>query len=57
LARGLKEGAVGLAEVRLDFPGKKEALEKVEALRKRIIAGEIHVPSNAADLAAFKAAP
>ncbi|MHB8877081.1 MAG: BMP family lipoprotein [Myxococcaceae bacterium] len=57
LAQGLKEGGVGLAEVRGEFPGKAEALVKVEALRQRIIAGEIRVPSNAADLAAFKASP
>jgi basic membrane protein A and related proteins len=41
---GLKEGAVGLAPVRLDFPGKEEALRKVEALKAKIIAGEIQVP-------------
>ncbi|MDC0712015.1 BMP family ABC transporter substrate-binding protein [Stigmatella sp. ncwal1] len=42
---GLKEGGVGLAPVRLDFPGKEEALRKVEALKAQIIAGEIQVPA------------
>lgn len=56
-ALGLKEGGVGYAEVRIDFPGKQEALEKVEALRRRIIAGEIKVPSNPTELAEFKVAP
>jgi basic membrane protein A len=54
---GLKEDAVAYAEVRLDFPGKKEALEKVEALRKRVVAGEIQVPANLAELASFRASP
>src|SRR5712692_5986305 len=54
---GLKEDAVWYAEVRLDFPGKKEALERVEGLRKRVVAGEIQVPSNLAELASFRAPP
>ncbi|NPC83585.1 BMP family ABC transporter substrate-binding protein, partial [Pyxidicoccus fallax] len=53
---GLKENGVGMAEVRLDFPGKAEALQKVETLRKRVIAGEIQVPAVPADLASFQAA-
>ncbi len=57
VARGLKEDGVGLAVVRLDFPGKLEALAKLEALRQRVVSGELHVPSNAAELAAFKAQP
>lgn len=54
---GMKEGGVTYAEVRLDFPGKAEALQKVEALRQKVAAGEIKVPTNAAELAAFKLAP
>ena len=54
---GLKEGGVGYAEVRLDFPGKAEALAKVEAIRQKIVSGELKVPSNLADLATFKAVP
>ncbi len=54
---GLKEGGVGYAEVRLDFPGKAEALQKVEALRQRIISGELKVPSTMAELSAFQTAP
>ncbi|MFP2961808.1 BMP family protein [Myxococcus sp. 1LA] len=53
---GLKENGVGMAEVRVDFPGKAEALQKVEALRQRIIAGSIQVPALPADLASFQAA-
>ncbi len=45
-ALGLKDNAVSYAEVRVDFPGKAEALARVEALRARIIAGELKVPSN-----------
>ena len=41
---GLKEGAVGYADVRLDFPGKADALQKVEALRRRVVAGEAQGP-------------
>jgi len=52
---GLKEGGVSFAEVRLDFPGKAEALKKVEALRQKVMNGEIKVPTNAAELATFKA--
>lgn len=55
IALGLKEGAVAYAEVRNDFPGKAEALAKVEALRAKIIAGELKVPSNLPELEAFKA--
>jgi basic membrane protein A len=44
-ALGLKENAVALAPVRIDFPGKAEALAKVDELRKQIVAGQIQVPS------------
>ena len=54
---GLKEGGVGLAPVRVDFPGKAEALAKVEALRQQIIAGKIVVPATLEQLAAAKAKP
>jgi basic membrane protein A and related proteins len=50
---GVKEGAVTYAEVRNDFPNKAEALARIEALRQKIIAGEIKVPSNIAELEAF----
>jgi basic membrane protein A len=56
-ALGLKEGGVGYAEVRLDFPGKAEALARVEAIRQKIVSGEIKVPANTGELAAFRAAP
>ncbi|MBN1206940.1 MAG: BMP family ABC transporter substrate-binding protein [Myxococcaceae bacterium] len=54
---GLKEGGVGYAEVRLDFPGKAEALQKVEALRQRINSGELKVPGTMDEFAAFQATP
>ncbi|MHB8418943.1 MAG: BMP family lipoprotein [Myxococcales bacterium] len=41
---GLAEGGVGLAPVRVDFPGKAAALARVEALRQAIVAGTIQVP-------------
>ncbi|WP_422723939.1 BMP family lipoprotein [Hyalangium rubrum] len=45
VSMGLKEGGIALAPVRLDFPGKEEALSKVEALKAKIIAGELEVPT------------
>ncbi|NVJ09965.1 BMP family ABC transporter substrate-binding protein, partial [Myxococcus sp. AM001] len=53
---GLKENGVGMAQVRVDFPGKAEALQKVEALRQRIVAGTLQIPAVPADLASFQAA-
>ncbi|MBU8900685.1 BMP family ABC transporter substrate-binding protein [Corallococcus sp. H22C18031201] len=53
---GLKESGVGMADVRVDFPGKAEALQKVEALRQRIVAGQLSVPGTQAELASFQAA-
>jgi basic membrane protein A and related proteins len=57
LVLGLKEGGVGYAPVRLDFPGKAEALAKVEALGKRVAAGELKVPASLPALAEFKVQP
>jgi basic membrane protein A len=54
---GVKEDGVGYAEVRIDFPGKSEALDRVETLRRKIIAGEIKVPANLGQLSSFKASP
>ena len=54
VALGLRENAVVLAEVRLDFPDKEAVLAKVEALRKRIVQGELVVPSTLQALANFK---
>jgi len=51
---GLKEGGVTYAPVRVEFPKRAEALEKVEQLRAQIVAGEIQVPSHPSQL---KAAP
>jgi basic membrane protein A len=56
-ALGVKEQGVSYAEVRIDFPGKAEALQRVEALRQKIVLGEIKVPSNIAELSSFKAPP
>ncbi len=52
-ALGLKDGAVAYAPVTVDFPGKAEALAKVEALRAAIVEGKLKVPSNLAELDAF----
>ena len=57
VAMGLKEGGVGYAEVRVDFPKKAEAIQKVEALLLKVAAGEIQVPASMAELATFKPAP
>ena len=54
---GLKEGGVTYAPVRVDFPGKTEALQKVEELRAKIVAGEIQVPTHPSQLSAAPAKP
>jgi basic membrane protein A and related proteins len=54
---GLKEGGVSYAPVRVDFPGKAEALQKVEELRAKIVSGEIQVPTNPSQLSTAPAKP
>ncbi len=54
---GLKEGGVTYADVHIDFEGKQEALAKVEALRRDVVEGRLHVPATQDQLAQFKAAP
>ncbi|EPX60732.1 ABC transporter [Cystobacter fuscus DSM 2262] len=51
---GLKEGGVTYAPVRVEFPGREAALQKVEELRAKIVAGEIEVPSHPSQLAPAK---
>ncbi len=46
LSLGLREGGIAHAPVRLDFPGKDEALRKLEELKAKIISGEIKVPTH-----------
>ncbi len=46
LSLGLREGGITYAPVRLDFPGKDDALRKLEELKAKIIAGEIKVPTH-----------
>ena len=53
LTMGLKEGGVGYAPVRVALTDKDALLARVEALRAKVVAGEIKVPSNPADLGAF----
>ncbi|MBM7114516.1 BMP family lipoprotein [Archangium primigenium] len=43
---GLKEGGITLAPVRLDFPGKAEALGALADFQAKIIAGDIRVPTH-----------
>jgi basic membrane protein A len=50
---GLKEGGVTYAPVRVDFPEKAAVLAKVEALREKVVAGKVKVPSNVGELDAF----
>jgi basic membrane protein A len=52
---GLKEGGVTYAPVRVEFPGKAEALQKVEELRGKVISGEIQVPTHPSQLTAAPA--
>jgi basic membrane protein A len=54
---GLKDGGVGYAEIRVDFPGKAEAIQKVEALRARVNSGELKVPATMDELTAFQPTP
>lgn len=42
---GLKENGVGYAPVRVALPVKAALLERVEALRARIVSGELRVPT------------
>jgi basic membrane protein A len=46
LTLGLKEGGIAYAPVRLDFPGKPDALRKLEELKAKIISGELQVPTH-----------
>jgi basic membrane protein A len=39
--------------VRVDFPGKAEALEKVEAMRRAIVEGRLRPPATRAELERF----
>ncbi len=52
---GLKEGGVTYAPVRVEFPGKAEALQKVEELRAKIVSGELQVPTHPSQLPAAAA--
>ncbi len=45
ISMGLQEGGVNYAPIVIDFPNKAAALERVESLRAKVIAGEIKVPS------------
>ncbi|HYO74561.1 MAG TPA: BMP family ABC transporter substrate-binding protein [Archangium sp.] len=54
---GLKEGGVTYAPVRVDFPGKAEALQKVEELRAKVVSGELQVPSHPSQLTAAPQKP
>ena len=49
---GIAEKGVALAPVRVDFPGKAEALAQVAALEKAIAAGELKVPARRSELSA-----
>lgn len=50
---GLKEGGVALAEVRVEFPNKAEALAKVKALEAAVVSGAVVPPTNEKDLEGF----
>jgi basic membrane protein A and related proteins len=51
---GLKDGAITYAEVKADFPGRIDALARLENLRAGVMDGKLKVPSNAGELAEFK---
>lgn len=50
---GLKEGGVSYAPVTVEFERKNEVLAKVEQLKASIIAGQLKVPADETQLAAF----
>ncbi len=50
---GLAEGGLGLAPIRVDFPGKAAALARIEAYRKAIASGALKIPGTLPELAAF----
>jgi len=50
---GLKAGGVTYAPVRVDFHEKAAVLAKVEALREKVVAGKVKVPSNVGELDGF----
>lgn len=52
---GLQEGGVTYAPVRVELADKEALLAKVEALRGKVVAGEVKVPSNTSDLERFTA--
>jgi basic membrane protein A len=54
---GLKEGGVTYAPVRVEFPGKAEALQKVEELRAKVVSGELQVPTHPSQLTAAPTKP
>ncbi|WNG20904.1 BMP family protein [Cystobacter fuscus] len=54
---GLKEGGVTYAPVRVEFPGREAALQKVEELRAKVVSGELQVPSHPSQLNAAPAKP
>lgn len=54
---GLKENGVGLAPVKVDFPNKQAALDKVEKLRTAIVEGKIKVPATLEELQSFTPPP
>lgn len=51
---GLKDGGVTWAPVRVEFPNKASALERMEELKRKVISGEIKVPSHPSALEALK---
>src|SRR5262249_52014304 len=54
---GLSNKGVGLAPVKIDFPGKDAALAKVEKLKAAVIAGKITVPATLDELKSFTPLP
>jgi basic membrane protein A and related proteins len=54
---GLTEAAVTLAPIRVAVPDKEKVLAQVEALRQRIVAGQLRVPSRTEELSTFKPVP
>jgi basic membrane protein A and related proteins len=52
---GLNNNGIGLAPVKIDFPGKDAALAKVEQLKQSVIAGRIKVPATLDELKSFTA--
>jgi basic membrane protein A len=53
VCKGLKEGAVGYAPIRVEIPDRQKVIDKAEKLRRMVIEGKIVVPNSPDELEKF----